>query len=137
MSDAERVRYVITPEVAVLLIEADRPFAPGDQLVAPTLLRSQVLSLLHGRVQRGELAADAARAVLDGVRGLGIRLLGDRVLQEHAWRIADELGSDDTFGAEYVALTRLQADALVTTDPALAAAAASFVDVAPLDRLTG
>ena len=76
MSDAERVRYVITPEVAVLLIEADRPLAPGVRLAAPTLLRSQVLSLLHGRVRRGELAADAARAVLAGIRGLGIRLTG-------------------------------------------------------------
>ncbi len=133
----DRLRYVITPEVAVLLVEEDRPRAPGVRLVAPTLLRSQVLSLLHGRVRRGELAAGDARDVLDGIRGLGIRLLGDRVLQEHAWRIADELGSEDTFDAEYVALTRLQADALVTTDPTLAAAASAFVDVAPLDRVTG
>jgi hypothetical protein len=39
------------------------------------------------------------------VRGLRIRLLGDRVLQDAAWKVADQLGWPDTFDAEYVALT--------------------------------
>lgn len=53
---------------------------------------------------------------LDHVRKLRIRLLGDRVLQNVAWTVADQLGWSDTFDAEYVALTQLQADALVTLD---------------------
>jgi hypothetical protein len=48
---------------------------------------------------------------LSYVRALRIRLLGDRVLQNVAWRIADTLGWPDTFDAENIALTRLQADA--------------------------
>ena len=41
---------------------------------------------------------------LDFLRGLRIRLLGDRVLQRVAWKVAEELGWHDTFVAEYVAL---------------------------------
>ena len=45
---------------------------------------------------------------LNYVRGLPMRLLGDRTLQRVAWKIADERGWPDTFDAEYVALTRLR-----------------------------
>jgi hypothetical protein len=38
------------------------------------------------------------------------------VLQSVAWKIADQIGWPDTFDAEYVALTQLQADALITLD---------------------
>ena len=41
-----------------------------------------------------------------------------------------------TFDAEYIAVTKLQADALVTVDPALAAAAALTVPVAPVTVLS-
>ena len=50
------------------------------------------------------------------ITGLPIRLLGDRVLRGTAWNVADELGWADTYDAEYVALTRLHGDALVTAD---------------------
>ena len=42
-----------------------------------------------------------------------VRLLNDRVSRAIAWKVATELGWDDTVDAEYVAVTRLQADALV------------------------
>ena len=64
-----------------------------------------------------------------------MRLLGDRVLQANAWRIADELGWADTYTAEYIAVTQLQADAFVTLDAALAEAVAGVVRVAPVDEL--
>jgi hypothetical protein len=48
--------------------------------------------------------------------GLRIRLLGDRVLQNVVWKAAGLLGWPDTFDAEYVALTQLHADALITLD---------------------
>lgn len=128
-------RYVITPDVAVRLVEQRAQPAPDVSLVAPTLLRSQVLALLYGRVAAGELERDVARQVLDGIRGLNIRLLGDRVLQARAWRVADELGWPDTYQAEYVALTQLQADALVTGDESLRDAVAGVVDTADVERL--
>ena len=70
------------------------------------------------------------------VRGLRIRLLGDRVLQNVAWKVADQLGWPDTFDAEYVALTQLQADALITLDEQLAHAVKDLVTIAPMEALS-
>lgn len=130
-------KYVITPEVALPLVRDGAAAPGGHQLLAPTLLRSQLLSLLYGAVRRDELTEPEAGRALDRVRALRIRLLGDRVLQTTAWRIAEGLGLPDTLDAEYLALTRLRADALVTLDPALAAAAEGVVPVAPVEVLTG
>jgi predicted nucleic acid-binding protein len=106
------------------------------QLVAPTLLRSQVLSLLYQEVRRGELTKKDAERRLDYIRGLRVRLLGDRVLQSVTWKVADRLGWSDTFVAEYVALTQLQADALITLDRQFAAAVKDLVIVAPIEALS-
>lgn len=128
-------RYVIGPDVARRLAEERAVIAAGHQLVAPTLLRSQLLALLYRAVRRGELTKLEAERQLNYVRGLQIRLLGDRVLQSVAWKIADQLGWPDTFDAEYVALTQLQADALITLDAELAAAVEGLVTVAPFEVL--
>lgn len=128
-------RYVITPDTALRLAQDQTVIGDGCRLVAPTILRSQVLSLLYQDVRRGALSkADAARQ-LDYVRALRIRLLGDRVLQAAAWKVADQLGWPDTLDAEYIALTQLQADALVTLDGQLALAARGLVTVAPIEAL--
>jgi hypothetical protein len=47
-----------------------------DQILAPTLLRSQVLSLLYQAVRRCEMTSRDAERQLGYVRGLRIRLLG-------------------------------------------------------------
>jgi len=129
-------RYVIRPDVVIHLARGDAVIRDEHQLLAPTLLRSQVLSLLFQAVQRGELTATEAKDVLGYVRRLRLRLLGDRVLQSVAWDVAEQLGWSDTYDAEYVALTRLQADALVTLDEHLAQAAGRLVPVASIDDLT-
>jgi predicted nucleic acid-binding protein len=64
-----------------------------------------------------------------------IRLLGDRVSRRTAWQVARQHGWDTLRDAEYIALTRLQADALVTVDPRLAAAARGAVAVASAEDL--
>lgn len=129
-------RYVIGPDVALRLAHDQVVIGSEHQIVAPTLLRSQALSLLYQQVQRGELTKKDAERRLDYLRGLRIRLLGDRVLQAVAWKVADQLGWPDTFAAEYVALTQLQADALITLDDQLAHAARKLVTVAPIDALS-
>jgi predicted nucleic acid-binding protein len=129
-------RYVIRPDVAIRLARENSVIRPQHELLAPALLRSQVLSLLFRSVQQGELTAHDAENALGYVRRLKLRLLGDRVLQSVAWDVADQLGWPDTYDAEYVALTRLQADALVTLDERLAQAAKRLVTVAPVDDLT-
>jgi predicted nucleic acid-binding protein len=109
-------RYVVDCS-AVLHLASEGSEVSGEQeLLAPTLLRSQVLSKLHEAVHRGELAEDGARNRLGYVNGMTIRLLGDAVLRRRAWEIAGKLGWAETYDAEYVALTQLQADALVTLD---------------------
>lgn len=128
-------RYVITPDIALRLAAERAPIPTGTQLVAPTLLRSQVLSMLYGCVRDGRRARADVQADLDYVRGLRIRLLGDRVLQTEAWKVAVELDWPDTFDAEYIALTKLQADALVTGDADLEAAASKLASVASFDQL--
>ncbi len=65
-----------------------------------------------------------------------MRLLGDRVSRRTAWKIAREEGWDTTYDAEYLAVTKLQADALVTVNPALAAKAKGLVPLAQLEALT-
>lgn len=130
-------RYVIGPDVVRRLAREQAVLANEHQLLAPTLLRSQLLSLLYREVRLGELTKQAANEQLNYARGLRIRLLGDRVLQRVAWQIADQLDWSDTLEAEYVALTRLQADALVTLDSDLAAAVQGLVAVAPFEALFG
>lgn len=88
------------------------------------------MSQLRGRCPK----TDAERH-LDYVRRLRIRLLGDRVLQAAAWKVADQLGWADTLDAVYVALTQLQADALITLKRAIATGARGIVRIAPLEKL--
>ena len=58
---------------------------------------------------------------------LKIRFLGDRVARRTAWRIAREHNWTTIRDAEYVAIAKLQADALIATDPELAAKASGLV----------
>lgn len=128
-------RYVIGPDVAIRLAHEQAVIGDSHEILAPTLLRSQMLSSLYQAVRRGEMTKKDAEQRLNYVRGLRIRLLGDRVLQNVAWSVADQLGWPDTFDAEYVALTQLQADALVTLDDQLAHAVKDLVQVAPVEAL--
>lgn len=121
--------FVVDAPLAVDLATRGATIPPTHDLAAPTLLRSQVLSLVYASVRRGDIDEPTGRRTLDDVRGLRIRLLGDRSLQARAWRIAAELDWPDTYRAEYIALVQLQADALATADDELAAAARRFVDV--------
>lgn len=64
-----------------------------------------------------------------------IRYLGDVVLRRRAWDLAEKLGRASTFDAEYIALTPLQADALVTLDTELARLAQGIVRAASIKEL--
>ncbi len=128
-------RFVVDVSAVLHLVTSGRPVGRDHELLAPTLLRSQVLSTLHEAVQRGELPADVARERLERVGRLPIRLLGDAVLRRSAWVIADRLGWASTYEAEYLALTKLQADAFVTLDQDLARRSEGIVPIASIDAL--
>lgn len=128
-------RFVVDCGVALCLATEEVEVSPAHKLLAPTLLRSQTLSALHELVHDGELSADEARERLRRVRALEIRLLGDAVLQRRAWEIADRLGWAETYDAEYLALTQLQADAFVTLDADLPRLVEGIVATATIDAL--
>jgi predicted nucleic acid-binding protein len=128
-------RFVVDCGAVLRLAGEGTEIAPAHQLFAPTLLRSQTLSALHRAVHAGELPADVALDRLARIRALPIRLLGDAVLRRRAWDLADRLGWAETYDAEYVALTQLQADALVTLDADLARRVDGIVPTAPVEAL--
>src|SRR5205823_10796922 len=103
--------------------------------LAPTLLRSQTLSALHEAVHRGEIPPDVALERLARIRAMPIRLLGDAVLRRRAWDVAEQLRLPETYDAEYVALTQLQADAFVTLDSELARRVEGIVRTATIEAL--
>jgi predicted nucleic acid-binding protein len=110
--------------------------APQHELLAPTLFRSQTLAVMRERVTRNEVSAEAAQDQLERLWNIKIRYLGDAVLRRNAWRFAEQLGWADTYDAEYVALTKLQGDALVTLDERLARRLDGIVPVATFEALT-
>jgi len=128
-------RFILGPDAAMWLAERAAAVSPRHRLLAPTLIRSQVLALLYAEVRRGALTRKEAESRLVYLRELRMRLLGDRAMQQVAWRIADRLGWADTFVAEYLALTQLQGDALVTSDAELKRAAQGIVAFALVEEL--
>ena len=128
-------RFVVDSGVVLQLAREGFDVPAGHELLAPTLLRSQMLSELHQAVHRGELPADEAFDLLTRAWAIKIRLLGDAVLRRNAWEIAESQGWAETYDAEYLALTRLQGDAFVTLDAGLARRADGIVPTASIDAL--
>jgi predicted nucleic acid-binding protein len=128
-------RFVVDAGAVLHLASEGIDVRGAHELLAPTLLRSQTLSALHEAVQRGEIPAEVARDRLTRIGKMPIRLLGDAVLRRRAWELADQLGWASTYDAEYVALTQLQADALVTLDAELARSVEGIVETASIDAL--
>jgi predicted nucleic acid-binding protein len=129
-------RFVVDCGVVLRLASEGIEVPAEHELLAPTLLRSQTLSALHEAVHRGEITEADALDRLARIQALPIRLLGDAVLRRNAWQIADRLGWAETYDAEYVALTRLQADALVTLDAELARRVEGIVPTATIEALS-
>src|SRR4051794_40360232 len=120
----------------MLRIVADElPVAAGHQLVAPHAVRSHALTLLLQQVHRGELTEKGARTLHTRLTELKVRVLGDRVSRWTSFQIASEHGWETTYDAEYLAVARLQADAFVTIDEAMAARAEGIVPLAPVEAL--
>ena len=128
-------RFVVHVSAVLALAEREAEVAQTHELLAPTLVRSQVLSRLHEAVCAGDLDAGTARSRLTWIGKQPMRLLGDAVLRRRAWELADELGWPSTYDAEYVALTILQADALITLDAELERAVRGIVETAPLEAI--
>lgn len=129
-------RYVIDAPTLLHLVAEGTVIDDAHQLVAPSVIRSQALALLLAAVRRGEISEAVALDRHERLTALKMRLLNDRVSRRTAWKIARLHDWDTTVDAEYLAVTTLQADALVTVDPEMAARAASVVALAPLAALS-
>ncbi len=128
-------RFVVDAVTLLRLVEREQAPAPGHLLVAPGSIRTQVLDLLLPEVRQGRRSEPSALQIHDRITRMKLRLLDDRVSRRLAWRLAREHSWATLRDAEYLAITRLQADALVTIDEALAAKAENVVPCASLALL--
>jgi len=128
-------RLVVDCGLVLRLASEEIEIPAEHELLAPTLLRSQTLSALHEAVHRGEIPPNVAFDRLAGIRAMPIRLLGDAVLRRRASDLAEQLGWGETYDAEYVALTQLQADAFVTLDTELARRVEGIVPTETIEAL--
>jgi predicted nucleic acid-binding protein len=128
-------RYVIDSPTLLRVIDDDVAIDSSHQLVAPSFLRSEALQRLLREVRAGRRTEREALQCHERMTGLKIRLLGDRVSRRTAWDLAVAHGWDSLRDAEYLSVTRLQADALITVDQHLADLAATIVPVASLGEL--
>jgi predicted nucleic acid-binding protein len=129
-------RFVIDCDTLLRIAAGEVDVAAQHKLVAPTLVRSQALAALYESARRGELSATEGIERVTRINSLKVRFLGDKVLQRTAWRVADQLGWETTFDAEFVALTQLQADVFVTSDRELARAVSGLVETGTIDALS-
>lgn len=127
-------RFVIDAPTLLHLVRGGVRVDPSHQLVAPNGIRSQALQLLLDDVRDGRLTEREAMEQHERLTELRMRLLGDRVSRRTAWTLARELQLP-VGDAEYLAVTRLQADALVTVDPDLSRTAAGVVTVGDVEDL--
>jgi predicted nucleic acid-binding protein len=128
-------RFVVDCDTLLRIAAGEVEVAAEHQLVAPTLVRSQALAALYEAARRGEISTAEGMERVTRINSLRVRFLGDKVLQRQAWKVAEELGWDTTYDAEYVALTSLQADAFVTSDGDLVRAMSGVVETATVDAL--
>lgn len=128
-------RFVIDADTLLRIAAGEIEVAAEHKLVAPTLVRSQALAALYQAARRGEISDAEGLERVTRINSLKIRFLGDKVLQRTAWKVAEELGWETTFDAEFVALTQLQADALIMSNGDLARAASRLVETATIDAL--
>jgi predicted nucleic acid-binding protein len=128
-------RFVVDCETLLRIVAGEVEVSAEHQLVAPTLVRSQALSAVYAAARRGEISRSEGMERVLRINSLKVRFLGDKVLQRQAWKVAEKLGWETTYAAEYVALATLQADAFVTSDRDLAKAVSGLVKTATPDAL--
>lgn len=130
------VVYVIDAHAAIELARRGQRGGEEWELFAPTLLRSQVLAILHSEVVAAGGEPGKVLQLAEQACRLPRRLLGDAVLRQNAWAIATEQGWSETYDAEYIALTRLHGEALVTGSDVLREKAAAIVRTETVDHLS-
>jgi predicted nucleic acid-binding protein len=135
VGSAALTRFVIDCETLIRVAGGEIEVAAEHKLVAPTLVRSQSLSALYEAALRGEISTAEGIERVTRINSLKVRFLGDKVLQRTAWKVADQLGWETTFDAEFVALTQLQGGLFVTSNSDLVRAVSGLVKTATIEAL--
>ncbi len=131
------MRYGIDAATLLLIADGSVVVSPAHSLVAPNRVLPDLLGLLLTRVRDGSLAERDALTLHTRATETKIRLLGDRMSRRTAWNLALAQGWDELRDAEYLAVVKLQGDALVASDPRLAKRASGLVPVAQASALAG
>src|ERR1700693_6427898 len=97
-------RFVLDASAVIHLASAGVKVRGTHKLLAPPLLRPQMLPALHEAVQRGEIPDDVARDRPTRIGRMPIRLLGDAVMRRRAWGLAGQVGWASTYNAGAAAL---------------------------------
>ncbi len=115
------MRLVIDASVAIEIALAGGPLGTlaGHELVAPGLILSESTSTLHELAWRGVIPRAHARAALDYLLAVPVRLIDPGDHHARAWELAESLGWAKTYDAEYVALAIHEDSPLVTLDERL------------------
>ncbi len=129
---SQMTRFALDPLALVGIAGSGRSVLPSHQLVAPNSIRTDAMDLLLLRVRSGDLQERAALELHERMTELKVRVLGDRVSRRTAWRFAADGITQTMHEAEYLAVAKLQADALIALDPRLAAVASGVVPLAAL-----
>lgn len=126
------MRLVLDASVAVnilvpgLLQAASRSRLRGAELIAPTLIGTEVLSALARLERAGELSTDEADDAVAAWISLPCEQIATAPLAAHIWALRGRLRVAD---AHYVALARALDAPLLTADRRLAAAVPDGVAV--------
>ena len=129
---------VVDASVIVQLSLAGGVLGPleGHELIAPTLLASEVTSTLSEMTHRGEVEEDHARVAVGRLGSLPIRYERPDGLAERAWDIARSLGWAKTYDAEYIALALITEAPLITIDERMRRGAGHVVPMPTPTELT-
>jgi predicted nucleic acid-binding protein len=107
----------------------------GHELIGPPLLWSEVHSAVHEALWRRDI--DDTDLVLGAFGRLRVRRRSPARLHAEAFRLASDLGWAKTYDAEFLALARLEAAVVLTTDARLRRGAdptGLVIDPAELNR---
>ncbi len=126
-----RMRLVIDASVAIEISLSGGALASleGHELVAPPLIRSASLSVLHELVRRGDIPRQHAQEALANLRQVPVTVIDDPAHDQRAWEIAEALGWARTYDAEYLALALHERVPLVTLDARLQRGAGRIVEI--------
>ena len=110
----------------------DEALCRGDELLAPSFLLAEVLSVLRWNLQRRILRLAEAQLAFDSLFSLPFGFVDGRNVYERARQLAAELDLPVLYDAVHLAVADLRGASLRTGDAALLRVAAQLPFVQPL-----